>query len=565
MDLSKDVSREYIRKVLEPRNTDYKDGLQFSWQRENYFSGAVPTGEQAREILCAHEDNGLKRRIIGYCFRHKETIKKIPVIGKGAVQIEKKRLRKSIESPVLDMSRYLDLPSRECIEACYHKMLNREADSSGMASMINLAENGAPNEAFVYLIAISPEFAGRYKVKNIKQYGKRYKKYVRRQRIKNIPVLGRFIRLFTVSSQLSVIYNDLNKKNIVLEDLINSVNDRLLDTNNQLSELMQHNTSESLSNLNVISKFDKNLSDIQTDIRHNYDILVALHQKNDEELKIGTIVSDKMDALPEFITAKNIQSRTSIASYSDGVVGVQCGDYFFGVPSEEWGFAYFLMTNGHFEYGSEKLFCSFLKPGMTVLDIGANLGIYTLHALKAGCEVYSFEPIPRTFDILEQNVKANGFADTGKAHLYNCAVSDKNGTVDFFYTKKMCGHSNMYQSEFDSDIKLSVPTVTVDDHLKEIHHVDVIKIDVEGAEYQAFCGMSRIIAENPQIKILIEFASGHIIRAGMQPEKILKYYSELGFYKYLITEKGDLQAVSDDELINCFSENLLLTKECIEL
>lgn len=545
MNLSKDVSKDYIRKVLGQRDTAYKDDLQSSGLSENYFSvGIVPTGEQAKEILCAYEDNGFKRRFIGYCFEHKEAIKKIPIIGKKAVQIEKKNLRKSIESPILDMTSYLKLPFKEFIEVCYHKMLNREVDSSSMASMINLVKNGAPNEVFVYLIAISPEFSGRYKVKNVKQYGKRYKKYVRKQWIKNIPILGRIVRLFIVPSQLSAMYNDLNNKNNILENMI---------------------VSKFKSNLDMIYELVNALSDMKIDIQHNYDILVALQQKSDEELKIGTAISGKLDALPEFITAKNIQSRTSIASYSDGVVGVQCGDYFFGVPSEEWGLAYFLMINGHFEYGSERLFCSLLKPGMTVLDLGANLGIYTLHALQAGCEVYSFEPVPRTFDILGQNIKANGFADTGRAHLYNSAVSNKSGTIEFFYTKKMSGHSNMYRSEFDSDIRLHVPTVTVDEQLKEIRHVDVIKIDVEGAEYQALCGMSRIISENPKVKILVEFAPEHIVRAGMQPEYILDYYSELGFYKYLINESGELKTVSNEELIKCFSENLLLTKESVEL
>lgn len=306
-------------------------------------------------------------------------------------------------------------------------------------------------------------------------------------------------------------------------------------------------------------------SALKTDYQQSNELITLLHQKMDQEAGVMFGVSEKLDQLPQYIETKNLQARTSIASYSDGVVGVQCGDYFFGVPSEEWGLAYFLMINGCFEHGSEKLFCSLLKPDMTVLDLGANLGIYTLHALRAGCEVYSFEPLPRIYGILEQNVKANGYADIGRAHLYNYAVSSKNEAVDFFYVKKMCGHSNMYGSEFDTDTKITVQAVTVDECLKEIHHVDVIKIDVEGAEYQAFCGMNRIISENPQIKILIEFAPGHILRAGMKPEEVLDYYSELGFYRYKITENGELCVVCDSELINCFSENLLLTKEYMEV
>lgn len=589
MGLSRDISKNYVRKVLEQRNMDEIKGVEdYNNSLITDFSSVnVVTAMQEEEIICAHEDNGLKRKLINYCFKHKEAIRKIPFIGEKAVQIKKNRLEESKKLPVLDMTPYLGMHFREFIGECYRIMLNREADPSGITTMADMSKNGASNECLVYFIASSSEFAGRYKVKNVKSYKKRYNKFMRGMYLKKLPVLGRIVKLFALSSQISLVYSDLDYRCTVLEGMVNGINDKSPLFNEKLSLLLERQIENNTNFVSGLETFSENMdkamcenntfvdklkadisslySKVENDFHQSQDIVTSLHQKVDREAGIISGISVKLDELPQFIDAKNLQSRTSIASYSDGVVGVQCGDYFFGVPSEEWGLAYFLMINGHFECGSEKLFCSLLKPGMTVLDLGANLGIYTLHALKAGCEVYSFEPLPRIYEILGQNIKANGFADIGKAHLYNCAVSSKNGTAEFFYVKQMSGHSNMYGSEFDSDKSITVQVVSVDDCLKEIHHVDIVKIDVEGAEYDALHGMSRILSENPKIKILIEFAPGHIVRAGMAPQEVLDYYSELGFYRYLITEKGELRTVNDDELVNCFSENLLLTKEYIEL
>ena len=294
---------------------------------------------------------------------------------------------------------------------------------------------------------------------------------------------------------------------------------------------------------------------------------VALHEKSDGISQLITAVSQKTDELPEYISGIAQKTKTVIPGILGGVIAVMAGDFFFGVPSEEWGLAQHLSLNGFFEKGTEEFFRSLLRPGMNVLDVGANLGIFTLHALKADCNVYSFEPIPRIFRILEQNVKVNGFAVTGKSHLYNCAVSDKNGTSDFYCTPQMCGQSsNLFEPLTQTDEKISVQVVTLDEKLNQAGKIDVIKMDVEGAEYSALCGMKKLISRNPKIKIIMEFGPENMKRARVEPSDLLKLIKELGFRYYLIDEAtGNLRSVNEEELMQCFSVNLLLTKEKIDL
>ena len=221
----------------------------------------------------------------------------------------------------------------------------------------------------------------------------------------------------------------------------------------------------------------------------------------------------------------------------------------------------YLSQTGHFEAGSEQFFEACLRPGMTVLDLGANLGMYTLRALRKGCRVFSYEPTPRTCRLLQQNIKVNGFLESGRSHVVAAAVSDTCGNVEFFEIPGMCGHNSIYEEDRETR-SITVPTVTLDSQIEEIGRVDVIKMDIEGAEYRALLGMRRLLEGNPQVQILMEFAPGHMKRAGVSPEEMLDLIHELGFTYALIDEESAQAApVGRQELLAADSVNLYLKRE----
>ena len=277
-------------------------------------------------------------------------------------------------------------------------------------------------------------------------------------------------------------------------------------------------------------------------------ILYALSQKADGQASISSSVSEKLDNLPMQVQQIAVSSHTAITSVPGGVTGVLTEGFILGVPSEEWNLAMYLSQGGHFEYACEKFFKGLLREGMAVLDLGANLGIYTLHALKAGCHVFSYEPTPRICEILRQNVKVNAFAETGRSTVFQSAVSNVCKESIFYERAGTCGQCNSIYGE-EGDPSYSVQMVTLDSQREMLGKIDVIKMDIEGAEYNALLGMRELLAENPGVQIMMEYAPAHIRRAGHRPEELLELIKEYGFTIKLIDETtGKVRAVDDSEL-----------------
>lgn len=292
-----------------------------------------------------------------------------------------------------------------------------------------------------------------------------------------------------------------------------------------------------------------NLAQLNTIISEKQDKLANL---------IGTI-SEKQDNLIPYINNVNLKNHTSVYGIPGGITGIICDDFILGVPSEEWGLAMFLSLNGHFEKGTEALFERIIKPGMKVLDLGANVGMFSLRALRAGCEVFAFEPTPSTFSILRQNIKANGFEETGRAHLHQFAVADKAGIVRFYELPGVSGQNSMYGREGLTATEVEAVAIDQMEGLPE--EFDVIKMDIEGAEYAAFLGMRNTLRRSRNVKMIMEFAPVHMKRADVDPQDIIKLIDDLGFQAYVIDEgDGSTKEADYSEIIKADSVNLYLEK-----
>lgn len=221
----------------------------------------------------------------------------------------------------------------------------------------------------------------------------------------------------------------------------------------------------------------------------------------------------------------------------------------------------YLSKYGYFEYGTEKCFREKLKPGMTVVDIGANLGIFTLHALSGGCDVISFEPTPHTFRILKDNMILNGYEESNRVQLRQCAVGKEKGTCNFTTYTNICGHNSMFGEVDDTAEVIEVPVVVLDEEVPSGKKIDIIKIDVEGAEPLVFAGMQRIIRENENINIFMEFAPGFLRRAGFDPDVFLNEIETAGLRIRVINdETGEIEEIRREELLEAFSRNVFLAK-----
>ena len=116
-----------------------------------------------------------------------------------------------------------------------------------------------------------------------------------------------------------------------------------------------------------------------------------------------------------------------------------------------------------------------------ILDLGANIGVGILFFKKIWPEarIIAFEPDPRTFEILQNNVKTN---DWKNVELHNLAVSDREGEMDFYTdpSGKFSLESSAFGSRVPGGVKHRVKTVPLSRFLSQ--PVDFIKMDIEGSE-----------------------------------------------------------------------------------
>lgn len=191
-----------------------------------------------------------------------------------------------------------------------------------------------------------------------------------------------------------------------------------------------------------------------------------------------------------------------------------------------------------------------VKEGDTVLDLGANIGYYTLIFAKIVGEkgkVFSFEPDPTNFSLLSRNVEINGFKNVT---LVQKAVSNENGKCNLYLRKYNKGaHTTIKDLDKDCGI-ISVGTTRLDDYFKKNDKIDFVKMDIEGAEGRAIQGMSNILQKNKNIKILTEFNHKFLEKSGIKSEEYFKMLAEFGFKIYCLDEqKNKVEMIASDDLI----------------
>jgi len=167
-----------------------------------------------------------------------------------------------------------------------------------------------------------------------------------------------------------------------------------------------------------------------------------------------------------------------------------------------------IFCNGCHEPQLTSLLLPLLKPGMTVFDIGANIGYYTLlMARKVGRagRVHAFEINDHVIDLLAQNLQR---ANVGNVTLVRRAVARTTGEVEFFVPRAgdEAEGSLRKSARYDAARTVRVASVSLDDYIREnkIEKVDLMKIDVEGAEYEVFEGAKNLLSSEHRPIIMFE-------------------------------------------------------------
>jgi FkbM family methyltransferase len=185
---------------------------------------------------------------------------------------------------------------------------------------------------------------------------------------------------------------------------------------------------------------------------------------------------------------------------------------------------YFL---GEYERAVTRVVSSVVRPGDICLDAGANMGWYTtlLHELAGpGGEVHAFEPVPAIFGALERNVAL--LHDPSNVHLRNVALGSDAGTVAIhLFAGLPNGHASMSEMDRDDYETVDVPVITLDSYLEDqgVERVDVVKMDIEGAELMFLRGAERLLAQEVPPVWMIEMALATTRGFGYLPDDLVQF------------------------------------------
>lgn len=513
-------------------------------------------------------------------FKHKEAIKSIPLLGRLSINTKNKLLKKIRNGRngryIIKMDEIDHIKQHQGVDficLLYRKLLDREPDEHGLNHYLNLLVSGISKDVIICSVYYSQEAREKQvTLENMNLLRKTYRMHKFKMLLKKTPIISLIYSFYSLPKLVHSIFlenrlsgmilekykSDLAKELVMLRQTNDLISNKFLEINQNIekvdrSVLNGQALTEKLLDI-TLEKFEltKNTHKDINDLTKNYiEMNNLLHDLIVENNNIKTLLNDK-------------DTFNTVIQAGDNLSIIRSDNFFIAIPSEEWRMVAFMNHYGYMEPGTIKAFKQLIKPGMNVVDVGANIGVFTLVAarqLELNGNVFSFEPTPRTYKILNENIQINGLLETNIIKTYNMAVMDEEKEVDFAIYFDNCGHNTLVPKDI-KDQTIKVKTTSLDQCLGEIEKIDLIKIDVEGSEFLVFKGMQKIINDNPNLKIVIEFAPIHLARFNVDCDSFLDTITASGFKIRKIDEiTGNLIETSKKELINEISVNLLLEKE----
>jgi FkbM family methyltransferase len=189
-----------------------------------------------------------------------------------------------------------------------------------------------------------------------------------------------------------------------------------------------------------------------------------------------------------------------------------------------------------------------IEPGMTVFDIGAHIGLFTLAAAKrVGREgqVFAFEPCQETVALLKRHIHLNGWQD--RVEVITAVVSEVNGVVPFYtHGVSMAASLGRENVEVLNPERLDNPahksetaSVTLDQFCKGRNiRPNVLKIDVEGAELRVLRGAQNVLL-NEQLFILCEIHPKQMQYCGSSQHELIAFIDSIGYCLRPIDEPNE--------------------------
>lgn len=225
---------------------------------------------------------------------------------------------------------------------------------------------------------------------------------------------------------------------------------------------------------------------------------------------------------------RNLKSSGLLINFSESIGQVTPSRYGFqihcllGDRVSDW-----LKVFGDYEKGTDAFFLSQKKEPGIFLDIGANVGFYSLlHASQNKVDaIWSFEPNPKPRECLEKSIKVNNYTD--QITVFPCALSNEDGKAFFDFEEGLSGSGHLSESG-ETEVQIRSFSKLWKEQGSPV--ITTIKMDVEGHEWQVLQAMeAMLIRDKP--RIVIELVDEQLQRYGASSEIIVNFLSKLGYKK----------------------------------
>lgn len=261
----------------------------------------------------------------------------------------------------------------------------------------------------------------------------------------------------------------------------------------------------------------------------------------------GTVGGNRLFRLAAWLTH-------IVASREDRFLTLRHRSAKFSISVDVGDFEIFNHTIDLWLYGSSesRLLTQLMHPGDVFLDIGANYGVYSLLAAYLGgstSTVYAFEPQDRVAAALAASLPANGLTNVS---VVNAVVASKVGVTEFFAPTSGSGVGSVFQSHAEQHSAarmIRVPSTTLDEFAKSqsLTRVDLVKIDVEGAEFEVLSGAQLVLSKFRPF-VWFEVNPSSLAAAGSSQDVLLSTLRACGYTKFYDVAALDNRCQSASEV-----------------
>ncbi len=224
------------------------------------------------------------------------------------------------------------------------------------------------------------------------------------------------------------------------------------------------------------------------------------------------------------------------------------------------------VLDGEYETDTTAFLMRTVETEDVCIDVGANFGYFTCLMARRAWQgrTIAFEPDPRVFELLRENVFVNWSQHV--VETINAAVGDVNGTITLHRRIGRSANTSLIAAALDEEDptgrprteELVVDCVTLDSLSDRLQRVDLVKIDVEGAETLVVEGMQELVRRH-RPTILMEWSPGQAAGGGYDLDELAKLLQSLDLSPKVILPGGETRAIGFGELAGLTYQNVVFS------